>query len=1273
MDAARERQQQNRPPETAPAEAAPESLPAALATGPLTPQSVLALQRAAGNTAVTAMAEASEQEADAPGPEAGAEPGNEGGPAGPGAADRVVEAAASGASQEALVAADNGARGPDALVAPDEGTRGAGENEGGAAENEGRAAENEAGAAGPGGVAAAANGARGATGTEGGAAGPGAPASGARGAVGPEGAAPGGARGPAAADGAGPGAAAANGAGPAAPAEGGGRVEPRQDPRFQAMEARTKGAGANSKAHAPPKAGAAAAQAAAEPPGNEVASQAAAAQVDEMGEQKPGVFDRKAFIDAVKKAIEAAAPKNLEEATEFADSGKAGKVKDEVSGQVKQGKEGAEKDIKTATKAPPDTSKAQPKQVTPLPAEEPGRPPESVKAGEAMPPPRPAQETDLSGGPAEVDAKMADAEVTEEQLAKSNEPDFTGALEARKEAKTHSEEAPAGYRKQEQDVLAKSKEEAEATAAPQLAGMHGTRVQAFAKALTHKQDAKGVDEQKRAKVATDIEGIYNRTKSDVTAILDGLDGKVDGVFNKGEQAARTQFEKYVGDRMDAYKEKRYSGIRGKFRWAKDKLFGMPDEVNAFYQEGKTAYLAAMDQVIGQVADVVGTELNAARDRIATGRAEVKKYVAQLPEDLRKVGQDAERNLQDRFDQLSQDVDSKQDELVDAVAQKYVQASNALDERIEELKAANRGLVDKAIDAIAGVIKTILQLKDLLLSVLSKAAGVIGDIISDPIGFLGRLVDGIKSGLSNFLSRIGTHLQNAMLNWLFGALGSAGITMPAKLDLAGIFDLVMQVIGLTYANIRARVARIVGEPAVARMEQTVDLFKTLATKGIAGLWELVKDQVGNLEDLVIGQIKEFLVEKVIKAGITWIMALMNPAGAFIRACKAIYDIVMWVVERGAQLMEFVNSVLDSIADIAKGNIGVVASKVEDALARALPLAISFLASLIGLGGISDRIRSIIDTVRKPINKAIDSVVMKAVKGFKKLFGKPLGWAKDKYERGKKWAKDKVEGAKEWGRGKIEGAKERLTGGAPDRRDGASEPAAEHKEEEKQPDLHYQETVVMHGERHTLEADEKGSVTLASVKGGIVTKALSRWNELNKHTPKPEAQMAALQEIIDLARKVQAAAKKAKRNLDDDAWRQACNQLRDAISAYGQQYDQTEIDPPEDEGDIEAEVAKATHVKPADYSGAKHWRGNSDDERKENSKNNAQFMFSMTPERVAELEKETLLTGELVPRGNGAYHAFKTFPFQVGWDQGKPAFLLRAELSAGSIHSHPRLSR
>ena len=532
--------------------------------------------------------------------------------------------------------------------------------------------------------------------------------------------------------------------------------------------------------------------------------------------------------------------------------------------------------------------------------------------------------------------------------------------------------------------------------------------------------------------------------------------------------------------------------------------GLPGEVNQFYADGRKQYLADMDGVIGKVADLVGAELTSARARIAQGKADVHKYVTALPKDLQQVGKDAESKLEAQFDQLSSDVDSKQNELVDTLARKYVEARDALDARIDEMKAANRGLVDKALDAIGGVIKTILQLKNMLLAVLAKAADVIGDIIADPIGFLGKLIDGIKAGLNRFVGNIGAHLQEGLMGWLFGALGGAGITIPKTFDLAGIVDLVLQVLGLTYQNIRARVVRIVGEPLMQRMEQTVDVFKTLVSEGVSGLWRWIKDRVGDLEDLVIGQIKTFIIEKVIKAGVVWLIAFLNPAAAFIKACKMIVDVITFLIERGSEIMSFVNSILDSIGAVAKGAIGIVAEKIESSLAKALPLAISFLASLLGLGGIAEKIHSVIDKVRGPVNKAVDFVVMGAVKGFRKVFGKVKG----AYDKGKQWVKGKVKGAKDWAKGKVQDAKDRFTPGKA--KDDDHEPAAGDGADAKKPEGPVQPVVkhfAMEGQSHELTLQYGG--------GGV--SAVMASNAPANLVAKVNAEIATHKGIVEQLRK------------------------------------------------------------------------------------------------------------------------------------------------------------
>jgi len=459
--------------------------------------------------------------------------------------------------------------------------------------------------------------------------------------------------------------------------------------------------------------------------------------------------------------------------------------------------------------------------------------------------------------------------------------------------------------------------------------------------------------------------------------------------------------------------------------------------------------------------------------------------------------------------------------------------------------------------------------------------------------------------------------------------------------------------------------------VAKMEQTVDVFKTLMTKGVGGLWEWIKDKIGDFQDLVFGGIKDFIIERVIKGGITWMLSLLNPAAAFIKACKAIYDIVMFIVERGSQIMEFVNSVLDSIGSIARGQLSVAAEKVEGALAKALPLTISFLASLLGLGGITEKIKEGIDKVRKPIEKAVDFVVMGAVKGFKKMFGGAIGWVKDKAAKGKAWVKDKATAAKDWAAGKAASVKARLTGGA--------KTDEEHAAEGVQPpgDDHFVQTVTMHGAQHTVEADLDGSVTMASKKGGIVDKAKRRLDMIKKDTPVPQDEVDALESIITVSRRVTLEARRA-RGESTPGWDGACRELIDAISDYGQRFNATDLDPPETAAaagpvDMEELLSRSAHVRPRDYSRGKHVKGVTEAERRESSKENGQFLASLSDAQIAEMERDTLLTGDVIDRGGGSFHAYKEYPAPIGYDQEQDAFILRAELSAFRIHSHPRLRR
>ncbi|MFJ4921003.1 hypothetical protein [Streptomyces sp. NPDC088725] len=227
------------------------------------------------------------------------------------------------------------------------------------------------------------------------------------------------------------------------------KPSPAQAPGFRKVKADVAAKKTHIAVHVPATSEAKASQDAAVAPPDDKETQGKAANAEKMNAAKPGTFDKAAFIGAVNKAIDAQAPKNLDEVDKFSKSGKAERVKAEVDGKVTDGKESSAKDIDTATKAPPDTSAAKDKQVTPMTPDHPPANPGAPSAADAIPEKQPAAVTDFSQGPKQNDQATADADVTEDQLAKGNEPEFNQALSAKKTAEADAAKARprAGRRK----------------------------------------------------------------------------------------------------------------------------------------------------------------------------------------------------------------------------------------------------------------------------------------------------------------------------------------------------------------------------------------------------------------------------------------------------------------------------------------------------------------------------------------------------------------------------------------------------------------------------------------------------------------------------------------------------------------------------------------------------------------------------------------------------------------------------------------------------------
>jgi hypothetical protein len=277
--------------------------------------------------------------------------------------------------------------------------------------------------------------------------------------------------------------------------------------------------------------------------------------------------------------------------------------------------------------------------------------------------------------------------------------------------------------------------------------------------------------------------------------------------------------------------------------------------------------------------------------------------------------------------------------------------------------------------------TVLQLLEIILSVvapsvvpyLKKAGGAFSRIIRNPVGFVRTLVRAGILGFRQFGRNFLTHLQASLVGWLTGSLGGTGIYIPQGFNLREIVKFVLSVLGLTWANIRAKLVRATGEPTVAALETGFDLVRTLVTQGPAAAWEKIVETLGNLKQMAIDSIMEFVRSRVVQAAITRLCSMITPAGAFIQAIIAIYNTIMFFVERIRQIAQVAASFIDSIATIASGNVAPAANRVEQTMAGLLTLVISFLARIAGLGRVSDAITGLIARIRAPIDRALDRVV------------------------------------------------------------------------------------------------------------------------------------------------------------------------------------------------------------------------------------------------------------------------------------------------------------
>jgi phage-related protein len=495
------------------------------------------------------------------------------------------------------------------------------------------------------------------------------------------------------------------------------------------------------------------------------------------------------------------------------------------------------------------------------------------------------------------------------------------------------------------------------------------------------------------------------------------EGKARKELTDGEKKADT--EKEEGEKKAAAEKEKLEKEQEKGSWW--------DRVKSAIKKAVKVITDAIDKVFTAVRNAVKKIIDAAKN-LAIGLINAaRNWVVDRLNDFRDwAKKQVDTYLKDAFPSLARRINDGIDGFVDTA----IDAVNFVaDKAIAGVTALADGLaavLDKILSTFQTFLKTAVRVVGAVMQgdfaealkaaiegaceiagvdpkpvfdFLDRAGKAIMSILKDPVKFIKGLFGAVGDGIGNFFKNIKTHLIQGVVGWLTGALSEANLTGPFEFTPKGVLSIVLQVLGLTYANIKARVIKKL--PAAAKVfdlvEQGYELVHRVLTEGPGALWEEIKGQISNIKEMMMGAIRNWLIVTVIKEGIVWLLSLTNPASAIVKAVKLVFDLVMFLVERFRQIKDFVLSVYEAVAAIASGNFSKVVVAVEDALARIVPVLISLLASLIGLGGIAKQVKKVIETITKPINKAIDWVVDKIVAFAKKIIGKVKSGAKKVKEK------------------------------------------------------------------------------------------------------------------------------------------------------------------------------------------------------------------------------------------------------------------------------------
>ncbi|MDY9927087.1 hypothetical protein [Methanosarcina sp.] len=607
----------------------------------------------------------------------------------------------------------------------------------------------------------------------------------------------------------------------------------------------------------------------------------------------------------------------------------------------------------------------------------------------------------------------------------SGEKTFDEAGKAKRKAQDEIASARPKYREEERAVISKSRDNMQSLVNTGLQDYNNLRSQSFSEVLSAQNKHAGKIEGEKQSVFSDFQKIYEDTKEQVNEKLNELNN-IEETFESILSKAEERFKYFVKTNLEYiytpgffdysdWKDKHESeikeelkkllsrdeyGYQGRILAHSKAIKNVQDRsADILFKDAKDEFTFIVTREVEEkIAKKVVNSLNAAKKCIEEGKRKADKKFEELNPKEKAEAEQVFEAVKGQFETLEESVEDRQHEVIKDMAQTYNRSAGKLKATFDTIKKdVLTSWFEKAWNKLKAIVNAIIEFATRIAELLGRIAYLVGDIVSSPRYFFKNLVTGIGQGFSTFVDRIDEFLSTAFFDWLRGSSGMP-IQIPKNWGPKGIFSLFTQLLNLSTETIWERM-EVVYSRTIANafrrgevlLERGLEIFSAIKNEGLGGMWDHIKESLGNILEETLGMIKETVLYAAIKKVIFEIGKMLVPGGGFIAIAEKVIRLLQFIVEARNNILDLIESFVDSIEMAVKGNIPGIVNRITGALTKFITVALDFLVSFFGLGSLKEKVERLIQRMRKPIIRGIDWVLGK----FKPLVMK----GKELFEKGK----------------------------------------------------------------------------------------------------------------------------------------------------------------------------------------------------------------------------------------------------------------------------------